>query len=260
MLPIQPRLARNRFKSGTQSDSCISSVTTSSMIASAHSPARESGIPNRLLGVQLHTIACSGLSRVRTELFQLLVIPSFAPHPVQTNSKFPCYGYLGDLPSPPHRQVEILTAPFRDAAYRDLGRFHQQEAQQRVALFADMSQSSPIPARLLRRHQSQITGDLLAAAKSLRLSDDQHEGQCAQRTYPGMRRQPLRLGVFLHFLLDHLRQLGDRRAQSVQQLQQIVPSPARPRGQPERLQLLPSGFSPPPLLAAYAVVERHRLP
>jgi hypothetical protein len=31
-LPIQPRLARNRFRSGTQSDPCISSVTTSIMI------------------------------------------------------------------------------------------------------------------------------------------------------------------------------------------------------------------------------------
>jgi hypothetical protein len=33
----------------------------------------------------VHTIACSGLSRVRTELFQLLVIPLLAHHPVQTN-------------------------------------------------------------------------------------------------------------------------------------------------------------------------------
>lgn len=30
--------------------------------------------PNQLLGVRLHTIAMSGLSRVRTELFHLLVI------------------------------------------------------------------------------------------------------------------------------------------------------------------------------------------
>jgi hypothetical protein len=37
-----------------------------------------SGIPNQFLDVLLHTIACSGLSRVRTELFQLLVIPFLA--------------------------------------------------------------------------------------------------------------------------------------------------------------------------------------
>jgi hypothetical protein len=39
-------------------------------------PVKGSGIPNQLLGVRLHTMAISGLSRVRTELFQLLVIPS----------------------------------------------------------------------------------------------------------------------------------------------------------------------------------------
>jgi hypothetical protein len=45
---------------------------------------RRSGIPNQYLGVLLHTMAISGLSRVRTELFKLLVFPPFAPHPVQT--------------------------------------------------------------------------------------------------------------------------------------------------------------------------------
>ena len=64
-----------------------------------------------------------------------------------------------------HRQVEILTAPFREAAHRHLRRFHRQEAQQRVALFRDMSQPSPIPARLLQWHQSQIARDLLATRK-----------------------------------------------------------------------------------------------
>jgi hypothetical protein len=32
-------------------------------------------MPNRLLGVQLHTVAISGLFHVRTEFFQLLVVP-----------------------------------------------------------------------------------------------------------------------------------------------------------------------------------------
>jgi len=48
-------------------------------------PMKGSGIPNQLPGVGPHTIAMSGLSRVRTELGQPLVIPSLAPHPVQTN-------------------------------------------------------------------------------------------------------------------------------------------------------------------------------
>jgi hypothetical protein len=38
-------------------------------------------------GVLLHTMAISGLSRVRTNLFPLLVIPSLTPHPVETNRK-----------------------------------------------------------------------------------------------------------------------------------------------------------------------------
>src|SRR5215469_1322785 len=37
------------------------------------------------LGVQLHTIAMSGLFHVRTELCNLLLIPSLAHHPKQTN-------------------------------------------------------------------------------------------------------------------------------------------------------------------------------
>ena len=106
-------------------------------------------MPYQLLGVLLHTMAISGLSRVRTELFHLLVIPSLAPHPVQTNRKSTSHGDLGNLPSPPQRQVEKLAPPFRITAHRDLGCFHQQEAQQRVALFGDVSEPSPIPARLL---------------------------------------------------------------------------------------------------------------
>src|ERR1700758_5558690 len=67
------RLARNRFRSATQFDPCISSVTPSIMITTSNSPAKGSGTPNQLLDVLLHTIAISGLSRVRTELFQLLI-------------------------------------------------------------------------------------------------------------------------------------------------------------------------------------------
>src|SRR6202795_2734735 len=73
------------FQARSQSDACISSFATSIMIPTSNSPAEGSGIPNQLLGDRLHTIAISGLSRVRTELFQLLVIPSLAPHPIQTN-------------------------------------------------------------------------------------------------------------------------------------------------------------------------------
>src|SRR6202047_4866496 len=138
-MPYQPRLARNQFRSESRADPCISSVTTSIMITTSNSSVKRSGIPIQLLDVLLHTIAMSGLSRVRTELFQLLVIPFLAHHPVQANRQFPRHGDLGDFPSPPHGQVEILAAPFREAARRHLRRFHQQETQQSVALFRDMS-------------------------------------------------------------------------------------------------------------------------
>src|ERR1022692_740952 len=112
------------FRSGTQSDPCVSSVTPSIMITTSNSPVMGSGIPNQLLGVRHHTIAISGLSRVRTEFFQLLVIPSLAPHPVHANRQSPRHGDLGDLPPAPQRQVKIPVAPFLIAAHRDLRRFH----------------------------------------------------------------------------------------------------------------------------------------
>jgi hypothetical protein len=88
-------------------------------------------MPNHYAGALLHTMAISGLSRVQTELFELTVVPALAPHPVQMHCEFACHGYLRDLPSPSHREVKELTTPLHLAAYRDLCRFHQQEAKSR---------------------------------------------------------------------------------------------------------------------------------
>ncbi len=66
-LPTKARLVIGS-RSGTQSDPCISSVTLSIMITTSNSPVKRSGLLNQLLGVLLHTIACSELARVRTEL------------------------------------------------------------------------------------------------------------------------------------------------------------------------------------------------
>ena len=63
-------------------------------------PVKGSGMPNQLLGVQRHTLAMSGLSRVRTELRHLFIIPSLAPHPVHSNGESSGHGYFGDLPPP----------------------------------------------------------------------------------------------------------------------------------------------------------------
>jgi hypothetical protein len=148
-------------------------------------------MPNQLLGVRLHTMAISRLSRVRTELSQLLIIPSLAPHPVQANGEFPRHRDLGDLPSPPHRQVKVLTAPFRQAAHCDLGRFYQQETQYRTALLGDVSEPSPMAAGVFQRHQSQVAGHLLAAVKPIRFPDDQHERQPGQRAHAAAASQAL---------------------------------------------------------------------
>src|ERR1035438_9079726 len=86
LLLCQPRLARNQY-SGPELGPTHASLRsrTAIMITTSNSSVKRSGTPNQLLGVLLHTMAISGLSRVRTELFQLLVIPSLAHHPVQSN-------------------------------------------------------------------------------------------------------------------------------------------------------------------------------
>src|ERR1035438_3608432 len=86
LLLCQPRLARNQY-SGLELGPSHASLRsrTAIMITTSNSSVKRSGTPNQLLGVGLHTIACSGLSRVRTELSYLLVIPFLAPHPKHLN-------------------------------------------------------------------------------------------------------------------------------------------------------------------------------
>ena len=86
-------------------------------------------MPNHYDGDLLHTMAISGLSRVRTELLHLLVVPAATPHPVQLDRQLAGHRDLGDLTSAPHGQVKELAAPLRIAAHRDLRGFHQQETQ-----------------------------------------------------------------------------------------------------------------------------------
>ena len=123
-------------------------------------------MPTQYLGVLLHTMAISGLPRVRTELDPLLIIPSLAHHPVQTNCQPTRHGDFGDLPSPPHHQVKVSAAPFRKTAHCNLSRFHQQEAQDRTSLLGDVSQPSPIPAGVFQWNQTEIAGHLLATLKA----------------------------------------------------------------------------------------------
>jgi hypothetical protein len=92
---------------------------------------------------------------------------------------------FGDLPPSPQRQMEVFTSPFLIAAHGHLRRFYQQETQQRVPLFRDVSQAPSPPARTLQRHQSQIARDLLATLKPIGSADDEHKGQRRQRSHSG---------------------------------------------------------------------------
>ena len=147
-------------------------------------------MPNQIVGDLLHAMAYYELSRVRTELYNLFVIPFLAPHPEQTDGEFTCHGYLGDSGIPPHRQVYKLPSPLRIATNGSLCRFHQQETQQSVTLLADMSQPLTIGTGVFTGNQPQVTANLLASSKTLRRSDDQHKGKASQRTNPRMRHQP----------------------------------------------------------------------
>src|SRR5579863_4536312 len=120
-------------------------------------------------------MAISGLSRVRTELDPLLVIPSLAQHPVQTNGQSSRHGNLSDLPTSPHHQVKISATPFRNTSHRNLRRLYQQEAKHRTALLGDVSQSPAIAAGVLQWHQTEIVGHLLPALKAFCFPDDQHK-------------------------------------------------------------------------------------
>src|SRR4051812_16963747 len=70
--------------------------------------------------IYLHTMAISGLSRVRTELLLMAVVATLAPHPVQVHRQFPRHHYFRNRPSTPHGQVKELAAPLRLTAHRDL--------------------------------------------------------------------------------------------------------------------------------------------
>ena len=77
-------------------------------------------MPNHSRGLLLPAKAISGLSRVRTKLGQVRVIPPVAPHPVETHGQLPCHGDLGNRSFPSHGQVQIAAPPVGITARRDL--------------------------------------------------------------------------------------------------------------------------------------------
>src|SRR6267378_249347 len=102
----------------------------------ASTPSR---MPNQVHGVLLHAMYDSELSHVRTALNGLRILAAIPPHPIQLNCHPAPQGYLGNALVPAHRQALVATSPVRMDTRRRLGRLHQQEAQQGIALLADVS-------------------------------------------------------------------------------------------------------------------------
>jgi hypothetical protein len=127
-------------------------------------------MPIQVDGVGMHAMSGTELSRVRTEFHQICVFPAVAPHPVQPHSESPGHGHLGDVPLPPHRQVQVPLPPVRITTRCRLSRFHQQETQQRAALLGDAAEPLMTRAGIFRRNQADVAADLLAAPKPFRRS------------------------------------------------------------------------------------------
>src|SRR5258708_20274832 len=110
-------------------------------------------MPNQVDGALLLTMSDTELSRVRTELERLRILTTIPPHPVQPYRQPSPHRYLGNTFVSTHRQVDVPTSPVRMDTRCCLGRLHQQEAQQRTALLADVPQ--PLfasPGVLIRNH------------------------------------------------------------------------------------------------------------
>ena len=89
-----------------------------------------------------------------------------------------------------HCQAAIEAAQLGIVARRRLSRFHQQKAQKRTALFADVSQLLPPAAGVLAGNQSKVASHFLARGKPLRRPQSQHHGQRRYRSHSRMRLQP----------------------------------------------------------------------
>jgi len=159
-------------------------------------------MPHHVDGVLLHTMSGSELSHVRTELERRRILTSIPPQPVQTNCQPAPHRYLGNVLVPTHRQVNVPTSPVGMNTRRCLGCLHQQQAQQRTALFTDVPQSLLASTGVLTRNHPHIVANLLTAWKAFPSSNDQHEGECRKRTHARMCHQPHHVGSLPGFPLD----------------------------------------------------------
>ena len=83
---FQPGLALNRQGQELSPTQPSLRSLTAIMITSSNSPVLGSGMLNHYVGDLLRTMAMSGLSRMRTDLFKLTVVQTLTPHPVQMHA------------------------------------------------------------------------------------------------------------------------------------------------------------------------------
>ncbi len=81
-------------------------------------------MPIHVDGVLLRALSDSELSRVRTELDPLRILPTVSPHPVQPHSQSPGHAHLGDVPLPAQCQMHVPSSPVRITTCCGLGCFH----------------------------------------------------------------------------------------------------------------------------------------
>ena len=154
-------------------------------------------MPNHVRDVLPHAMSGNELSRVRTEFYPLRILPTVPPHPVQPNRQSTCHRHLGNTSLPTHRQVHVPTSPVRILTCRCLCCLHQQETQQRAALLADVTQPLMAGTGVLPPGSARHSCRSACHTEPFRSSDDQHEGQCRQRTNARMSHQSQHLGPFL---------------------------------------------------------------
>ena len=101
-------------------------------------------------------------------LDQLRVVHLQAQHPVQPHRQLPCHGHFRQRTTLPLSQSLIRTTHLWLMPHRTLRRFHEQAAQKRAALFADVPEALLAPAAgMLAGNQPQVAGDLFAALNNV---------------------------------------------------------------------------------------------
>src|SRR6266550_791573 len=211
----------------------------------AHSSARFLSSLHRMTRAHLH----NGLAQLR-------VIPVLAQHQIQPRGQLARHRYFRQPAMLAHRQPTIKTAQLGIVARRRLSRFHQQEAQKRTALLADVSQLLPPAAGVFARDQPEVAAYLAPRFESLRRPQRQHYGQRRHRPHSRMRHQAHRRRPLLDFCFHLPVQRCYLCLQPVECFQQPLAPDCGIGQQLQLLQLRPSGFRPQLAFLLHSLAQR----